>query len=91
MGNCKCMNFAFRFLNLDPLYNVLIDLNATIPVTNFNYLLEHYLSCHFYFPDNVRLNIRPGANSSPVRINYVSNLLLIIYFRIYLIMIIFFY
>lgn len=37
------MNFAFRFLNLDPLYNILIDVNATIPVTNFNYLFEHFL------------------------------------------------
>lgn len=35
------MNFAFRFLNLDPLYN--IDVNATIPVTIFNYLFEHFL------------------------------------------------
>lgn len=35
------MNFAFRFLNLDPLYNN--DVNATIPVTIFNYLFEHFL------------------------------------------------
>lgn len=37
------MNFAFRFLNLDTLYNVLIDLYTTIPVTIFNYLFEHFL------------------------------------------------